>query len=107
MQKYIDAVKESICSICVDSKEDGDCKLSENEVCAVEKHLPDLVKLVNETDIEYYDKYYELLREKICGSCRSGSTGKNCYLRDDANCALDRYFPLIVETIRKVEEKSV
>jgi len=104
VQKYLDALRETVCSICVDSNKEGICNLSEHEICAIENHLEEIVQLVHNTEVDYYDKYYELLREKICVSCREGN-GK-CIIRDDANCALDRYFPIIVETIRKVEKEN-
>lgn len=46
--------------------------------------------------------YHQMLRDEICSKCKT-SEGEYCYLREDANCSLDRYFPLIVETIKKVD----
>lgn len=106
MQKYYDAIRQTVCSICVDSNNDGGCKLSENEICAVEKHLNEIVDLVQKSDAKYQDEYYIELREKICTNCRGKAESGKCYLRDDANCALDRYFPLIVDTIRKIDQQS-
>ena len=102
MEKYLDAIRKNVCSICVDSDENGECRLTEKELCAVESYLKEIIELAENMTDEYYDKYYENLREKICANCRAKSADGNCYLRDDANCALDRYFPLVVETVRKV-----
>ena len=46
MDKYLTAVKENICSVCVDSDEAGKCTLTEEEICAVEYFLPQIVDLV-------------------------------------------------------------
>jgi hypothetical protein len=54
------------------------------------------------------DKYLKALKQNVCSICvDSYQEGGNCYLREDANCSLDRYFSLIVETIQKVESGFV
>lgn len=103
MKEYIAAIREKVCSICVDSDEQGNCTLNKNELCAVEMFLPKIVKLVKETDSDDIWDYYESLKENICSECNAKTTDGSCYLREDANCSLDRYFPLIVDAIRKVE----
>ena len=42
------------------------------------------------------------LIDTICAHCRNDENG-NCYLREDANCSLDRYFTTIVDIIQKVD----
>jgi hypothetical protein len=107
MQKYISAVRENICKICVDSTTDGDCTLSKNEFCAVEMYLPQIVEVVHKTNSEYVEDHYKTLKETICAECKTRDSYGNCFLKDDANCSLDRYFPIIVETIQKVDAKTL
>jgi hypothetical protein len=47
MNKYLAAIHENVCTICVDSSEEGNCLLTDNEVCAVEKYLPEIVEIVH------------------------------------------------------------
>jgi hypothetical protein len=47
------------------------------------------------------------LKEKVCKECRTQDENGNCYLREDANCSLDRYFSVIVETIQKVDAGKI
>ncbi len=103
MDKYLSAIKENICSICVDSTEKGNCTLNEKEVCAVQYFLPQIVDVVHSLDSEYLDDYYNELKDNVCKECRAAESEGNCYLREDSNCSLDRYFSLIVETIKKVD----
>ncbi len=106
MNKYIQAIRENICSICVDSDENGVCTLSNKEICAVEHHFPKMIDVINNNETESTDELIVLLREQVCAECNSQNTEGNCNLRDDANCSLDRYFPIIAETIRKVDSEA-
>ncbi|MCF8240467.1 MAG: hypothetical protein K9J16_03705 [Melioribacteraceae bacterium] len=107
MEKYIKAIRDNICAICVDSEEETGCTLNEKETCAVELYLPEILEIVHNTDSEYMDDYYKKLKNTICVNCRGKDNGENCYLREDANCSLDRYFSLIVETIKKVDAGKI
>ncbi|MCX6173317.1 MAG: hypothetical protein NTZ27_00985 [Ignavibacteriales bacterium] len=102
MDKYLKALKQNVCSICVDSNEKGGCTLNEKETCAVELYLTKIVEVIHSTDDADIKELHNKLRETVCVECRAQESG-NCYLREDANCSLDRYFSLIVETIQKVD----
>ena len=102
MDKYLKALKQNVCSICVDSNAKGGCTLNEKENCAVELFLPQIIEVVQSSDPENFQELQSKLRETVCEKCRA-QEGGNCYLREDANCSLDRYFSLIVETIQKVD----
>ena len=102
MDKYLKAIKQNVCSICVDSNEQGGCKLTDKETCAVEYYLPQIVEIISKAETDDTLELHKQLKDTICIDCRNDENG-NCYLRDDANCSLDRYFSLIVETIQKVD----
>lgn len=104
MDKYIKAIKQNVCAICVDSSEKGNCTLSKHETCAVEFYLSVILDIVHGTDSEDISDYHSKVKQEICINCRAQDDNGNCYLHEDANCSLDRYFPLIVETIKKVEK---
>ncbi|PKL82495.1 MAG: hypothetical protein CVV24_09820 [Ignavibacteriae bacterium HGW-Ignavibacteriae-3] len=102
MDNYLKALKQNVCSICVDSNAKGGCTLNEKETCAVELFLPEIVNVIHSSHSEDFRELYLELQETVCVKCRTQEDG-NCYLREDANCSLDRYFSLIVETIQKVD----
>ena len=104
MEKYLAALQNNVCAICSDSNDIGICLLSENEICAVEKFLPKIVDVVHSLQSENSEDYLSLLRKNICTHCRINEEDDYCYLREESNCAIDRYFPLIVETIQKVDK---
>ncbi len=102
--KYIDAITENVCSICVDSDEGGNCTLTNKELCAAKVYLDKIVEIVHNSKTDDIYELNELLRNDVCAECKTSIDKHNCNLRDDANCALDRYFSLIVETIHKVDK---
>lgn len=103
MLKYFNALKENICCLCIDSDELGNCTLTDDENCAIHLFLADIVSVAQESDIDDAENFKRALNEKICISCKAAENENYCYLREDANCALDRYFPTILETIQKVD----
>jgi len=103
MDKYIKAVKENVCSICADSDDQGQCMLGDSDICAVEMYLPLIVEIVHEHETDDIHYYYEQLKKRICTHCRAREENGYCYLKRDANCALDRYFLLIINTIKRVD----
>jgi hypothetical protein len=106
MDKYLKAIKQNVCSICVDSNERGGCKLTDKETCAVELYLPQIVEIVTKSETENVHELHKLLKEKVCTECRNEVNG-NCYLRADANCSLDRYYWVIIETIQRVNSGKI
>ena len=106
MDKYKTAIKENICSVCIDSDDDGICTLTEDETCAVEYFLPQIIDIVKNNKHSRPEELENKLREEICENCQTSASREYCYLREDANCALDRYFVRIVEVIQKVDSYS-
>jgi len=106
MDKYKTAIKENICSVCIDSDDDGNCRLTEDETCAVEYFLPQIVDIVTKNKHSSLEELENKLRDEICENCQTSASREYCYLREDANCALDRYFAQIVVVIQKVDSFS-
>jgi hypothetical protein len=101
MNNSIEAIRDKVCSICVDSTDDGLCSLRNDEICAIEFHYKKLVELVERIDSENIRDYSGEMKKILCAECYLTDGEEKCTLRDDANCALERYFPLIVQTIRE------
>ena len=107
MQKYIAAIRDHVCAVCADSTDEGNCTLNEKELCAVQYFLPQILEVVHSRETDDMQVYYKLLKDKVCADCKTRDENGNCYLREDANCSLDRYFSLIVETIQKVDKGKI
>jgi len=106
-KNYIDAIRKNICEICCDADNQGRCELSNGEICAVENYLPKIIDIVHRNNSESLEENFKFLRNEICVHCKTSDAEGKCYLRDDVNCSLDRYFPLIVETIKRVDSGKI
>jgi hypothetical protein len=107
MDKYLKAIKQNVCAICVDSTDKGNCTLAKHETCAVEFYLPLITDIVHSIDSEDIYEYRLKVNQQICHNCRAQNEDGHCYLHEDANCSLDRYFSVIVETIKKIDKGIV
>lgn len=103
MNKYRVALKQHVCTICCDSNEKGRCTLNDKEVCAVELYTDEIVEVVHQNADKTYDEIRQALRDSICAKCKTRNKNGYCYLKEDANCSLDRYFSVIIDIITKVD----
>ncbi|MFQ5823025.1 MAG: hypothetical protein ACE5JB_03120 [bacterium] len=107
MQKYLEAIRRRVCSVCIDGIfENGHkfvrCGLPADRTCHIELYLPQVIEVVESLDSPRMDDYIALLNEKVCAMCENSEEGY-CALRLKADCALDRYFMLVAEAIEEVQ----
>jgi hypothetical protein len=67
--------------------------------CALKEFFPELVSTVLSVQSPSYDDYVTSLRATVCAKCDFHLPGDRCGKRDALECALDRYFPLVIEII--------
>jgi len=99
-EKYLQEIRQRVCSKCIDRTASGLCTASTFEACAINRYLPEIIDIVLSGPPAEYDEYVSRLRSKVCSACGRQSPDGRCDLRDDVECALDRYFPVIIEAIR-------
>jgi nucleotide-binding universal stress UspA family protein len=102
-ERYLQAIREKICMKCIDRTPGGVCAASTFEACAINRFLPEIIDIVLSTGGDDPAAAVTRLRDEVCSLCLHQSPDGRCDLRDDAECALDRYFPLLVEAIRDVQ----
>ena len=102
-QEYWEALQAKICSRCLDGDGKGECLISREYFCAMKTHLPLIVDAINSVYSQSMEPYEEQLRKTVCANCVHQSMAGECALRDDVECALDRYFPLIVQVIEETQ----
>jgi hypothetical protein len=103
MDPYWEAVRLKVCRKCIDSDGHGNCRLPSEETCGLEVFFPELVATVNAVQSDSYDGYLKALRQNICAHCEHQSAEGMCRKRDSLECALDRYFPMVVEAIEAIK----
>jgi hypothetical protein len=102
---YIEAIRRHVCSVCLDSRDDGSCGLT-GRVCAIDVHLPRLVEAIVATNSRSMDVYYDAIRAQVCSRCAHQDHEGHCALRGAGDCALETYLPLVVDAIEEVEQST-
>ncbi len=95
-------LQDRICRRCVDGDGTGACRLPAGEACALQHFLPEIIATVSATTATTIDGYIERLRSGICAHCDSQNADLVCSKRNHLECALDRYYPLVIEIIEQV-----
>ncbi len=102
-ERYLQEIRQRVCAKCIDRTPTGLCVTSTYDSCAINKYLPEIIDIVLTTGGDDLDAYVARLREKVCAVCQHQSPDGRCDVRDDVECALDRYFPIVVEAIQEVK----
>lgn len=102
LEPYREAIRQRICSICHDSRDDGSCRRPAEDLCALVSHVEEMVNAVVRVGVgEDVGAYLEKLRSDLCPTCRQDEAG-DCSLRVLADCAADAYILPVIEVIEDV-----
>lgn len=104
-ERYLQEIRQRICLKCIDRTPSGICVTVTFDSCAINRFLPEIINVVLTTKGPALEAYVKELRENVCVRCEHQSPDGICDTRDDLECALDRYFPLVVEAILDVSGK--
>lgn len=102
MESYWELVREKICRKCIDGDGKGNCRLPVGETCALQVFFPEVVHTIQNVQGSSYDDYVKALRQNICRTCEHQLADGSCFKRDALECALDRYYPLLVTIIEEL-----
>jgi hypothetical protein len=103
LEEYWQAVSARVCAKCIDGDGRGNCRLTGALTCGLRAHFPKIVETVLSIHSEEMEPYIDALRKNVCTDCVNQSPDGRCSFRVNLDCGLDRYFPLIVETIEQVQ----
>jgi hypothetical protein len=103
--KYREAMRRVVCEHCIDFAEDGSCKTHDADGCAVFRYLPELVQIALTLHERKVEPYVEAVRKHLCTSCRDSAGTGQCELRENLDCGLNRYLPMVLEAIEEVNLK--
>jgi hypothetical protein len=103
-QDYMDKIRSRVCGVCLDSRNDRSCSLTER-VCAIEAHLPRLVASLSVIASNRIDEYEAAIRAEVCPSCAQQDAQGQCTLRSAGDCALEAYLPLVLDAVEEVNAK--
>lgn len=101
MSIYLAAIKEKVCSHCIERGPEGECRISPDKICTIESNYDRIVSAILSSTSERYEDYVGALRRNVCQDCSYGNP-KSCDDRDQVECPLDRYYPLIVDAVEAI-----
>ena len=116
IEKYEEAMREAICSVCVcfadDKRAPGRCVHEQSGQCRLFAHLGDVADVVSDIASGSIDPYVEALRRQVCAKCVHQDARGVCDVRDSRGpvpkwCVLDAYFNLIVGALEEVQSGDI
>lgn len=103
MNPFWESVRMTVCRKCIDGDNNGNCRLPGNERCMLEVHFSPLLEMLSEIRSHSMEPYVSALRTTICPQCEHMSADGSCHKRAKLECALDRYYPLIIEKVHSMK----
>jgi len=100
-EALMDAIRERVCAVCLDRRDEGACRLASGRVCALKSSLPEIVDVVRSVHSDRMDEYFDAREERICSRCSSRDALGACRLRNRGECGLWTYFPLVVAAVEE------
>ena len=104
-EAYWAALQQSVCAVCLDSRDDGSCGLPHGRVCALKTHLELVIDVVHGIESPRMDEYVATLEVNVCQSCPEQHDGQ-CQKRDAGECALYTYLPMVVDSVEAADEAA-
>jgi hypothetical protein len=101
IDRYREAIQEKVCAHCIDVGDDGSCRIAAGTICPFNQHLGKIVNAVATIKSDRYEDYVQAIREQVCQFCANGNA-TTCTSRDEINCPLDRYYPLVVDAFEEI-----
>src|SRR5262245_4152486 len=101
IEVFWNLLQDRVCSHCINGTRKGDCRIDRGRDCALRKYLPQILEVIRSGYSSTIEPYEVRLRNRICGICVHQSGNGTCAVRDEVECALNTYFPLIVEVIEE------
>ena len=99
MEQYWRAVQARVCHKCIDGDRKGNCLLPADQSCALHEFLPQIIQTVNSLNSNSFDDYVSALRLSVCAHCDEQGADGVCLKRETVECALDRYYGLVIQVI--------
>lgn len=106
LQPYWQAIRQQVCVRCLDGDGHGNCRLDGALVCTLETHLPRIIQVVKTISSGALEDYIRELRLITCAQCHYQTVQGTCLVREDVDCQIDRYFPLVVSAIESVDQST-
>ncbi|HVK40718.1 MAG TPA: hypothetical protein VNA88_19450 [Candidatus Kapabacteria bacterium] len=95
-----DEIELAVCRVCVDHTSAG-CRSADAGRCALKNRFRNVVEAIASTTSATYPPYVAALRSQVCTVCEFQHEAGRCSRRDNVDCALDRYYPLVIDAVEE------
>ena len=103
MDQYWKAIQARVCHKCIDGDGKGNCMLPHDQLCALKEFLPQIVRTITSVKSDSIEDYVAVLRESVCSRCVEQDADGFCKRREIVECALDRYYGLVIQVIEETK----
>ena len=103
LQAYREAIARRVHGICFDRNLDPTSKVNTEANCRIERFLPQLVELAKATGPKNGAGFETAVEHTICIQCGNQNALGECHVKEQADCCLYRYLPIVYETIAGIE----
>lgn len=107
MSLYWEAVRLTVCRSCVEGDGSGNCHLPHGDVCALVAFFPKIVQAVRSVQAAQRVDQVRAVQNAVCAQCSHQLPNGFCAKRNNQSCALNRFFPLVIETIETVQQAFI
>ena len=102
LQAYRDAIAKRVHTVCIDRNLDPNSLIDTEARCLIDRLLPQLVALATAVGPGDMPAFQAAVEEAICQQCGNLDALGTCRVREQAECCLYRYLPLVYEAIHSV-----
>jgi hypothetical protein len=102
LPKLQEALRQRVCSVCVDRSLDGPCAVDTRHECALFNNLPRIARSISSVQSDKISDYVAAIRQDVCDICIHERLDGSCKEREEVRCVLDRYLIPIVQTIEEI-----
>src|SRR5262245_23451780 len=96
--EYLTAIRDYVCSRCVERPPGGPPCLPLGKVCGIELHLPELLDSIHRCNSVSIDPYLEETHKCVCANC--------VHLHSEhCPCPMDKLAVLLVEAVDEVDRR--
>jgi len=96
--EYLAAIRDYVCSRCVERPPEGPPCLPHGKICGIELHLPELLDAIHRCDSKSIAPYLDETHRRVCSFCAHRG-GESC------PCPMDTLAVLLVEAVEEVDRR--
>ena len=98
MDEFEEVIRTRVCIQCIERTGMGICGMGKSDDCALNRHMPGIVKAVKSVKTGMPEDYIAALHLEICGQAKE-IPSPSAVLEGELMFALEDHLPLILEAI--------